>query len=399
MNLLIPTLKIAFSDLVDGVHEKAFNERFPAKGSFHKLARGGREYWYHVMRDANSPTGRRTTYGGIVGDPETDALVQRHGRANAQHKMLKGIASMLRRAGLPSPEPIEGMVAQAFQRSGVFQSGAILVGSVAYQAYGGILGVKLGGDLHRTQDLDIAQNREISLHVGHTSQRLEDFQEILKSVDPTFEPKLNPQYPKAGPTRYENASKFRVDLVTEHKNSDRDRKAPIELPTHPGAAMQPLDLMEYLIKNPIRSALLYEEGVAVMIPDPARYALHKAALSQMRGLSGEAGKDSKDRLQATEVLKGVEQAGRTSELAEAWSELWEEKAKRRPLIARGFLSLPDSAIDIIARSALRYGEGPFKTSEDPKETLRRFLAKDPRGETMKTNSSSKNKRDNNGLEV
>lgn len=374
MQPLASPLKIAFADLVDSAHESAFNERFPPNGTFHKLKRGEREYWYHVMRDASAASGRRSTYAGAVGDPKVDALVESHGQEHARHKLQKESASMLRRAGLPTPDPIEGKLAQAFQRAGVFQAGAILVGSVAFQAYGGLLGVKLGGDLHRTQDIDLAQDREIALHVGHTGQQLEDFQAILTSVDPSFAPKLNPAYPQAGPTRYENASRYRVDLLTAHKNSDRDRMAPVTLPIIPGASLQPLDLMEFLIKHPIRSVLLYEDGVAVTVPDPARYALHKATISQMRSLAGEAGKDSKDRMQAAELLKAIEDAGRTSELADAWSELWEDKAKRRGFVIRGALALTDEALDVLARSAIRYGVAPFKEGEPPAATLREFIS-------------------------
>lgn len=372
---LAPSLKIAFADLVDSTHEQAFNARFPASGSFYKLKRGGNEYWYHIMRDRAAPSGRRSSYAGPVGDPDVDAFVERHGHEHARHKLQKETASMLRRSGLPAPDPIEGKLTQAFQRAGLFQSGAILVGSVAYQAYGGILGVRMSGDLHRTQDIDLAQDREIALHVAHVGETLEDFQEILKSVDPSFAPKLNSHYPTAGPTRYENASMYRVDLLTAHKTSDRDRRAPVSIPIMPGASLQPLDLMDFLIRNPIRSALLYEDGVAVVVPDPVRYALHKATISQMRSLSGEAGKDSKDRMQAAELLRGVEHAGRTSELAEAWSELWREKPKRRTFVVRGVLALPDDAVDIIARSAMRYGEAPFREGEPPAVTLRKHISR------------------------
>ena len=376
MRPLAPSLKIAFADLVDSAHEQAFNARFPASGAFHRLRRGAKEYWYHIMRDSTVSSGRRSSYAGAVGDPDVDAFVERHGHEHARHKLQKEAAAMLRRSGLLAPDPIEGKLTQAFQRAGLFQSGAILVGSVAYQAYGGILGARLSGDLHRTQDIDLAQDREIALHVAHTGEKLEDFQEILRSVDPSFEPKLNPQYPSNGPTRYENATKYRVDLLTSHKNSDRDRRAPVSIPIMPGAALQPLDLMEFLIKNPIRSALLYEDGVAVVVPDPVRYALHKATISQMRGLSGEAGKDSKDRMQATELLTAIEHAGRTGELAEAWSELWGGKTKRRSFVVRGILALPDDAIDIIARSAIRYGEEPFREGEQPTATLRKHISKE-----------------------
>jgi hypothetical protein len=143
----------------------------------------------------------------------------------------------------------------------------------------------------------------------------------------------------------------------------------------PGSALQPLDLMDFLIRSPIRSALLYEEGVAVIVPDPARYALHKATISYMRSLSGEAGKDSKDRMQDAELVRAVEQAGHMSELAEAWSELWRKKPKRRIFVVRGILALPDDAVDIIARSAIRYGEAPFLEGEPPAVTLQKHISK------------------------
>jgi hypothetical protein len=378
MQPLSPPLKIAFADLIDSAHEKALNDRFPLNGTFHKLTRSGKEYWYHVMRDPTAPSGRRTTYAGAVGNPDVNALVEQHGHAHLRYKLQKQSAAMLRRAGLPTPDPIEGKLTRAFQKAGLFQGGAILVGSVAYQSYGGILGVKLAGDLHRTQDIDLAQDREIALHVGHTGQKFEDFQEILKSVDPSFTPALNPSHPTSAPTRYVNATDYKVDLLTAHRNSDSDRSVPVTLPIMPGASLQPLELMGFLIKNPIRSVLLYEEGVAVVVPEPARYAIHKVTLSQMRNIWGDAGKAAKHRTQASELLKAVDHAGRSGELTEAWSEVWNAKSKWRSCLARGTLALPDDAIDVIARTTIRYGEEPFREGESPVATLRKFAVNSPR---------------------
>ncbi len=167
MQPLAPSLNIAFADLVESAHEKAFNARFPVKGTFHKLKRGEKEYWYHVMRDSTVTSGRRTSYAGLVGDPDVDALVERHGHEHARHRLQKETASMLRRSGLPAPDPMEGKLTQAFQRAGLFQAGAILVGSVAYQAYGGILGAKLSGDLHRAQDIDLAKTAKSRFRGPH----------------------------------------------------------------------------------------------------------------------------------------------------------------------------------------------------------------------------------------
>jgi len=389
MQPLQPPLKIAFADLVDSAHDVAFNERFPPNGTFHKLSRSGKEYWYHIRRDPDAPSGKRSTYAGAVGDPDVDAFVERYGHEHARHKLQKGAAAMLRRAGLPTPDPIEGKLARAFQRAGLFQAGATLVGSVAYQTYGGILGTKLAGELHRTQDIDLAQDREIALHVEHLGEKFDDFEKILTSVDASFRPAFNPAHPTAGPTRYVNAADYKVDLLTAHRNSDRNRQAPIALPMIPGASLQPLDLIEFLIKHPIRSALLYEEGVAVVVPEPARYALHKVTVSQMRNATGEAGKGAKDRTQASELLQAIEYSGRTSELAEAWSEIWNDKPKFRNHLTRGLLALSDDVVGIIARVAIRYGEAPFEDGADPIARLRAFLPTSPQPRRQRSDSGPK----------
>jgi len=68
-------ITMGFADLVDRVHEAAFDERFPANGKFIKLARGDRAYWYHIAYEPERPSKQRSRYAGVVGDPAVDALV------------------------------------------------------------------------------------------------------------------------------------------------------------------------------------------------------------------------------------------------------------------------------------------------------------------------------------
>lgn len=366
-----------FADLVDRVHDAAFDDRFPANGSFVKIQRGERAYWYHMAYDASAPSKQRSRYAGPVGDPKVDALVAAHGRLHDDHKMRKALASSMRQAGLPAPDGIEGELALAFQKAGLFQAGAVLVGSVAYQSYGGVLGVRLDGAHHRTQDLDLAQDRSIALHVSWSGEQLGDFEAILKAVDPTFAPDFNPAHPQAGPTRYKNASQYRIDLLTGHLASDRNRTKPVPSPSVAGATLQPLEAMDFLIEQPTRSVLLHQAGAAVVVPHPARYAVHKMLVSQIRSLSSEATKSAKDLAQASELLRALAHARKQADVADAWTDL-RSRPKLRRRLAAGALALDMDALAILAEAVRRHGGPDFPEGRNSEEFLRSDLA--PKGD-------------------
>ena len=59
----------------------------------------------------------------------------------------------------------------------------VLVGTVAFQAYPAMLGVRLPGALLQTGDIDIAQFKNASVAVGDNTPPV---LEVLKGVDTTF---------------------------------------------------------------------------------------------------------------------------------------------------------------------------------------------------------------------
>jgi hypothetical protein len=60
--------------------------------------------------------------------------------------------------------------------------------------------------------------------------------------------------------------------------------------------------MDYLIENNQPSVILHGAGIPVRVPDPARFALHKLALSQLRPAAMKA-KADKDLRQAGAILE------------------------------------------------------------------------------------------------
>ena len=122
---------------------------------------------------------------------------------------------------------------------------------------------------------------------------------------------------------------FRLDfLTTLHRGGDE----PFEHPQlH--VALQPLKFMEYVLENLGQAAVFCDEGsVAVNIPHPARYALHKLLVYGERKASF-VQKAQKDLWQAAALLECLK-ARRPWEIEEGWADLlgrgagWVTRAKQ-----------------------------------------------------------------------
>ena len=83
-----------------------------------------------------------------------------------------------------------------------------------------------------------------------------------------------------------------------------------------GAAAQPLRFLDFLIYEPVRALLLHRNGVAVTVPAPERYAVHKLIVaSRRRADRGGALKRDKDIRQADLLVEALATTRRQSDLA------------------------------------------------------------------------------------
>ncbi|MEY9590924.1 hypothetical protein ABIA06_003215 [Bradyrhizobium yuanmingense] len=78
---------------------------------------------------------------------------------------------------------MEGFVVSELARAKLFRLRATLVGSMAYQTYSGVLGVRLPDELVTTEHMDIAKFYGISISIDES---MPDIEQILKKLDPTF---------------------------------------------------------------------------------------------------------------------------------------------------------------------------------------------------------------------
>src|SRR4051812_30247997 len=133
----------------------------------------------------------------------------------------------LRRAGLAAPSDQAGAILAAFSAVGVFRLRGALIGTVAYQNYSGMLGVRLPDARTQTQDLDVAQFRTVSGAVSE-AEMIPALLDVLRAVDPSFT-----ALPYAHDARlasaYVNDAGYRVEVMTPNRGAAEDK--PQRLPS------------------------------------------------------------------------------------------------------------------------------------------------------------------------
>ncbi len=343
MKLLSSPDRIAFADLVEKAFDADFDEAFPENGKFEKQSRRGREYWYYrgYERSSSDKKGRQTLkYVGPIDDPEITKRVERFGRVRTSYRQRRELASRLRQAGLPSPFQIEGEVTSALAKAGLFRLRAPLIGSIAFQTYGGMLGVKLAEAHYRTDDLDVAQFYGLAIYLD---DKLPDIEGILKAVDNSFVPIFNPTHPNVV-LGYRNALGFKVEFLTPNRGDEKLEQTVVKLPALGNVGAQVLRYLDFLIRNPVRSVMLHDAGVGVLVPAPARYAIHKLIVATLRGSNGEdPSKAIKDIEQSTSLIEALTQVKQSTDLGMAWIEAWERGPSWKRRLATGALRLGDDA--------------------------------------------------------
>lgn len=320
-----------YAELVERCSAAAFGASFPKDGVFIAKTIKDRRYWYF---QSPSSKGRTQKYVG----PETPELLEQiesHKNARDDERERRALVSTLVRSlGLPRPQREMATIIAALAEAGVFRLRAVLVGTVAYQTYSAMLGIKLPASIQQTGDIDIAQFANVSAAVEDKTPPILD---VLKAVDKTFAPV--PTIHKGHVTSYAAKSGLRVDFLTPNEGQDTDEPQHLEaLQTD----AQPLRFLEFLIYEPESAVILHDAGIYVSVPAPQRYAVHKLIISRRR-LQG-TGKRDKDIQQVEALLEFLWQK-RPYELKEAWEEAYQKNKKWQRLLIEGTSELAPRARD------------------------------------------------------
>lgn len=218
----------------------------------------------------------------------------------------------------------------------------VIIGTVAFQTYAGLLGVKLPGSVIRTSDIDLAQDYGVSVAIDDALET--PLIDILKSVDDRFEPIPSIMGSHLS-TAYSRPGGYRVDVLTTNRGADTDD--PVSLPSLKSDAA-PMRFLDFLLKEPASTAVLSRYGALVNTPAPERYAIHKLIVATLRQQDGEsAAKADKDVVQAAILIEALAAKRRTEELRDAYQEAADRGPGWRSRLERGARKLPEFSREIL----------------------------------------------------
>jgi hypothetical protein len=329
-------VQTTYAELLERCAAAAFGESFPDDGTFTPKTIKGRRYWYFQTASAE---GRSQRYVGLE-SPELLERIAQHKQARDDERERRALVStMVRSLGLLPPIPQIGEVVAVLARSGVFRLRSVLIGTVAYQVYPAMLGVRLPGALLQTSDVDVAQFTSVSIATGDEAPPMIH---VLRSADKTFR-----EIPSV--SRHALASSYiakggiRVDFVTPNEGADTD--TPQMLPALNTNA-QPLRFLDFLIRDPAPAVVLHGSGIYVHVPSPERYAVHKLILSLYRPAA--IAKRDKDLRQAERLIEALAER-RPGELKDVWEEAHERGPHWQKFLLEGMRHLAPHARDLMLR--------------------------------------------------
>jgi len=328
-----------YAELVERVWTGDIGNLIAGGGSAYVREIKGRKYWYWQPPTEN---GRRppARYIGPDGE-ETRRRLQALAERVETLRQRRDMVRALRAARLPVPDSLTGDILAAMAQAGVFRLRAAVVGSMAFQCYPGLLGVRLPATLARTGDLDVGQFHSIAVAVEDRIDR--DLEQVLKAVDPRFEGIPDPidgrRFLRYA-LRVGGDERFSVDILCPLRGPDRNKITVLRaLRSH----AQLLRFLDFLLYQEVNAVVLHGAGIPVNIPDPTRYALHKLLVAQMRITSPRSQEKARKDLNQAAALIEVLAAQRPHDLRDLWDDLRERGPSWRRKAERSLELLPSAA--------------------------------------------------------
>ena len=267
----------------------------PISGSVYTRPVAGIEYIYAKVRAGAE---RIDEYIGRADDPIAQARGAEYEQGTRLAAERRQTIAMLKRAGLPVPTRPLGTLLSALRHAGLFERGVVLVGTGAYLLSAPLVGHILPAQTVITGDADIA-TATLSLSAKNDAPLLD----VLRLADPSFEAvmQLDGWEP---PSKFRTAAGYLVDVITPMRT--RNDRNPLRLPQLKAGAA-PLQYLAWLIADAVPVVALWGSGVVARVPQPARYAIHKLIVAQVR-LPGSREKRGKDLAQAAALIAALKQS-------------------------------------------------------------------------------------------
>lgn len=309
-------LQVLYSSVVERARTQS---QIPlhSPGSAARKTVDGKTYVYWRMYLASGK--HKEVSLGRAGEPGTDVALEAKRLESAEMRELATDLQLLRKAGFAAADNSSALTLATLFNAGIFSHGGVLVGSHAFGALLNSLGVRLAAN-HASEDIDIGRAGKISVAIPEDRSILDILRE---SSLPFFEvPELDPRKPS---TSFKaRGQPIKVDLLVPGTEAYETRALPQIQADATG-----LPYFRYLVANATHGFVLGKGHVVpVMLPDPARFALHKLIVSTLRDPSRALEAD-KDCRQATVLIDALMEKS-PAWLTEACEDL---EASARPRIA------------------------------------------------------------------
>lgn len=305
-------------------------------GSFVSKTIKGKTYWYH---QTDTIAGRKQAYLGLE-SPQLLAQMAERKSAMVRHRELlaerRRLVAMLGAAGAHLEKGRVAKIIEKLSDAGLFNAGGVMVGSFAFACYGNMLGVKTASALSRTEDIDFSVARTLDVAFNR------NMQEVLLDAEPELRTPVQIN-PRIVPFEMVTPDGFKVEFLTT--KSAASENAPVKIGRF-NVYAQPLDFMDYLLADAQRAVVLHGAGIAVSVPNPARFAMHKLAVSQLRPIGMQA-KIHKDIAQAT-VLLGILSEDNPGALILAMDAVFERNDAFAHFVSNGLMRLDRSLRETVS---------------------------------------------------
>lgn len=209
---------------------------------------------------------------GRKGESATEAALETKMLQSAEMRMLATDVQILRKAGFTAADNSSALTLATLFNAGIFSHGGVLVGSHAFGAILNSLGVHRPAN-DRTAILGFQRAWPIELAIPRDRKMLGILHD--SGIPLRDQPKADLRQP---PISFKARGQLiKVDLLVRGNDAQRAVPLPI-LHTH---AIE-LPFFKYLVSHPSPGFILGKGNVIpVMLPEPARFALHKLIVSTL----------------------------------------------------------------------------------------------------------------------
>lgn len=238
---------------------------------------------------------KRAQYLASVDAPDVDARIRDWRQRIDDAKDLLVSVRLLAREGYCVFAPKHFAAIAALSNNGLYEAGAILVGTHAFEVIVNRMGIRVA--VFATEDVDLARPGTLAIRKPSAGGLLQLLRE--SGIDFVTVPALDPRDP-ATSFKERGRSRFTFDLLVPASGEEMKIQAVPELKAHAMA----LPYLRYLLGDTQVGAALSNHGVcAVRIPLAERFALHKLLVAQLR--KGRPEKSAKDLRQAAALIAAL----------------------------------------------------------------------------------------------